>query len=140
MNTIHRAVFFTATAILLGGLGSVAEAAVGAVEVGKPAVAATPTPVQPAAASKTGAGRTGLDDRIRTTADDAAPVKAGKRTGPGKYQFRCWQYGRLVFEESRDSLLTESPKVLTVSRSQDAGETVQLVDMASTSCVLSVSP
>lgn len=114
-------------------------AAIGAVEVGK-----SSTPVGPPSApvqrgKGTSDGRTGLDERIRTTADEL-PVKAGKRGGAGKYQLRCWQFGRLVFEESRDSLLAESTKVVTVARNSEAGETVQLVDLASSSCVLSVAP
>lgn len=126
-------------ALLLSGLlqTCVAQAAVGAVD---PAKAAATSATVPAPPSRAAPGRTGLDDRIRTTADDGAVVKGGKRSGSGRYLMRCWQYGRLVFEEARDTLLVESSKVMTVGRSQEPGETIQVLDMASSSCVLSSAP
>ena len=126
-------------ALLLWGAawGSTVQAAVAAIDASK-AVVTPATSVSPSA-RVSGPGRTGLDDRVRTTADDA-PIKAGKRNAPAKYLMRCWQYGRLVLEEPRDTLLTESPKVVTVSRAAEPGETMQLVDMVSSSCALSMAP
>ena len=137
-SALTRCLFLGRVLVLVGATQiCVVQAAVGAAD---PAKAAATTSPALGAAPKGSMGRTGLDDRIRVTAEDGAAVRSGKRNGGGRYLMRCWQYGRLVFEEARDTLLVESPKVITVGRSQEPGETIQVLDMVSTSCVLSAAP
>lgn len=113
-------------------------AAVSTNDAAKAAVAQASAPAAATPATKGSTGRGAIDERSRTAMDDVLRV-GGKRAG-AKYQLRCWQFGRLVFEEARDTLLAESAKVITVSRSTEPGETVQMIDLLSSSCVLAVSP
>ena len=129
MNRTTKCLAVLATSLLLQGL---AWSAVATAEGAKTALPMNPgttaTPGAATAQKSPPAARTATDDVLRV----------GKRGA--KYQFRCWQYGRLVFEESRDSLLAESAKVVTVSRGGEPGETVQVLDLLSSTCVLSVAP
>jgi len=129
MNPTSKRLAVLAVALWLQGM---AWSAVATAEGAKTALPMNPgTTAAPAAATgqkSPAAARSATDEVLRV----------GKRGA--KYQFRCWQYGRLVFEEARDSMLAESAKVITVSRSSEPGETVQVVDLLSSTCVLSVTP
>lgn len=128
MNKTSRHLAVLAATFLLQG---VAWSAVATAEGAKTAL-----PMNPGTMAAPAAGTQKSAPAARTATDDV--LRVGKRGA--KYQFRCWQYGRLVFEESRDSLLADSAKVVTVSRGGEPGETVQVLDLMSSTCVLSVAP
>jgi hypothetical protein len=55
----------------------------------------------------------------------------------GGYQIRCWQQGRLLFEENQISLPTEGArKALRISATDRAGRPIYITDTDNATCLI----
>lgn len=84
------------------------------------------------------AGITAGDDRVAAPAR-AASAPAAAKPG-GRYQLRCWQYGRLLFDEGPVSLAPEArvgARLLAYDRS---GAPLIVSDAGGTTCLARPAP
>ena len=67
----------------------------------------------------------------RPTASTAQPAKAAA------YQMRCWQYGKLLFEESLASLPTDGAQYsLKVSGTDRKGHSIYVAETKNATCLI----
>ena len=71
---------------------------------------------------------TGSDDRV------APPVPGTARNEKGTYQLRCWQYGRLLFDEGPVTLGPEARQGAKLVATDRRGGTVIVTDAGWTTC------
>lgn len=91
--------------------------------------------VNPAAAAKPTAAVKPAKAEVVPLNDDFRPGSASKRVASYKGpSLRCWQYGRLIFEEP----VSEVPPSLggTGHRFEGRAGSLQLVDMHNSSCLI----
>jgi hypothetical protein len=67
---------------------------------------------------------------------EAAPVKKALPV----LLLRCWQYGHLLFEEPLASVPAEARKNARLTVTDRNGQTLHVVDMASTTCLVRSTP
>lgn len=91
-----------------------------------------------AAAASTAAVAGLLDDGLPARSDTAG-VPAPAVTEPAKatsYQLRCWQYGRLIFEERNLGAPPSGSRVALSMASASGDSAVQVFDMGNTTCLV----
>lgn len=67
---------------------------------------------------------------------EAAPVKKA----PPVLLLRCWQEGRLLFEETLSSVPAETRKNARITVQDREGRALQVIDMASATCLVRSTP
>ena len=73
---------------------------------------------------------TGADDRVAPPASNPAPNKKAQ----GTYRLRCWQYGRLLFDEGPVTLSPETRQGARVVAFDRHGGTLIVSDAGWTTC------
>ena len=73
---------------------------------------------------------TGADDRVVAK----APVPASNPRAQGTYRLRCWQYGRLLFDEGPVTLGPETRQGARLVATDRQGGTVIVTDSGWTTC------
>ena len=66
--------------------------------------------------------------------DGAEPAAAPQAKAPGTYQLRCWQYGRLLFDEGPVTLGAEARKGAKLVAADRRGGSVIVTDAGETVC------
>jgi hypothetical protein len=67
---------------------------------------------------------------------EAAPVKKA----PPVLLLRCWQEGRLLFEEPLSAVPAETRKSARLSVTDRAGQALHVIDMAGATCLVRSTP
>jgi hypothetical protein len=70
---------------------------------------------------------------VATAPNDAPPVAQNKPQGT--YQLRCWQYGRLLFDEGPVTLSAESRQAARLVAFDRHGATLIVTDTGGTTCL-----
>lgn len=71
----------------------------------------------------------------------AVPVAAAASPAVGRFTVRCWQYGKLLFEETLSQLPTENDAVTIRMQGADrANSPYQLLDTRTAMCLVKPSP
>ncbi|HSW15981.1 MAG TPA: hypothetical protein VLJ86_02045 [Ramlibacter sp.] len=65
----------------------------------------------------------------------AAPPAASNQKGPGTYQLRCWQYGRLLFDEGPVTLASETRQGARLVAIDRNGAALIVTDAGGTTCL-----
>ena len=81
----------------------------------------------------------GATDRVAPPPPPAPPAVVARRT-PGTYQLRCWQYGRLLFDEGPVTLgpeAREGAKMVALDRN---GAAVIVTEAGEATCIARPSP
>ncbi|GAA4340183.1 hypothetical protein GCM10023165_19980 [Variovorax defluvii] len=78
---------------------------------------------------------TGGDDRVAQRALPPPPVPAPAQKGPATYQLRCWQYGRLLFDEGPVTLGPETRQGAKLVAFDRQGKTLIVTDSGWTTCL-----
>lgn len=73
---------------------------------------------------------TGADDRVAAK----APAPASNPRAQGTYRLRCWQYGRLLFDEGPVTLGPETRQGARLVATDRQGGTVIVTDSGWTTC------
>lgn len=68
------------------------------------------------------------------------PERAAAVPDDGTYQLRCWQYGRLLFEERALQLAPESVEGLKLSGTDRRRQPVMVTDTGNATCLLRRAP
>lgn len=66
---------------------------------------------------------------------DPPPAVAQAGTSPGSYQLRCWQYGRLLFDEGPVTLSPETRQGARLVAFDRHGAAVIVTDTGATTCM-----
>ncbi|SEB09638.1 hypothetical protein [Variovorax sp. YR216] len=76
----------------------------------------------------------GGDDRVAPQVAPALPAAGGK--APATYQLRCWQYGRLLFDEGPVTLGAEARQgAKMVATDRRGGALIVTADLGGTTCL-----
>ncbi|MDM0108094.1 hypothetical protein QTH97_24310 [Variovorax sp. J22R24] len=76
----------------------------------------------------------GGDDRVASQVAPTPPATGGK--APATYQLRCWQYGRLLFEEGPVTLSAEARQgARMVATDRRGGALIVTADPGGTTCM-----
>ena len=65
----------------------------------------------------------------------AAPAAAPNQKAPGTYQLRCWQYGRLLFDEGPVTLGAETRQSAKLVATDRHGAALIVTDAGGTTCL-----
>jgi len=76
----------------------------------------------------------------KPTIDDRAPAPQGRSStpspkGPGTYQLRCWQYGRLLFDEGPVTLGPETRQGARLVATDRNGALLIVTDAGEATCM-----
>jgi hypothetical protein len=71
-----------------------------------------------------------------TTATVTKPTSGTPKESRTGYSLRCWQYGRLLFEEHLTVLPTDSRNVVRLAANDPAGRPVQVVETTTATCLI----
>ncbi|OUL98120.1 hypothetical protein [Variovorax sp. JS1663] len=72
---------------------------------------------------------------VATGGDDRVAARAPAQKGPGTYQLRCWQYGRLLFDEGPVTLGPETRQGAKLVAFDRNGGTLIVTDTGWTTCL-----
>lgn len=75
----------------------------------------------------------GTDDRVVSQASPPAPAPSLK--APATYQLRCWQYGRLLFDEGPVTLGAEARQGARLVATDRRGASLIVTDAGGTTCL-----
>jgi len=88
----------------------------------------------PRGATEAAATIIGGDDRVAPQGAPALPAAGGK--APATYQLRCWQYGRLLFDEGPVTLGAEARQgAKMVATDRRGGALIVTADLGGTTCL-----
>jgi len=97
-------------------------------------VAATGTVLQWPRGAAAGVAAIAADDRVAPQVASAAPASGGKASAT--YQLRCWQYGRLIFDEGPVTLGAEARQgAKMVATDRRGGALIVTADLGGTTCL-----
>jgi hypothetical protein len=93
------------------------------------------------------AGVTAVGGQVRGAAE-SAPARAAATARPAAaardarhgWQLRCWQYGRLLFEEHLTDWPNDSRNVARFAAVDPAGRPLQLIETQTATCLLRAAP
>ena len=77
---------------------------------------------------------TGADDRVAMP-PVPSPAPAAARKGQGTFQLRCWQHGRLLFDEGPVTLSPETRQGAKLVAFDRRGGTLMVTDTGWTTCL-----
>jgi hypothetical protein len=79
-----------------------------------------------------------ITGKSEQAANDARPAKAATAAAPPTYHLRCWQYGRLIFEEvTRDSPAASTQDVLRLHDRR--GGPLVLLETGNSTCLITAA-
>jgi hypothetical protein len=71
----------------------------------------------------------------RIAPQDAPPPAAQEAKAPGTYQLRCWQYGRLLFDEGPVTLPAQTRQAARLVAFDHHGAALIVTDTGATTCL-----
>jgi hypothetical protein len=102
------------------------------------AVAATVLSTGLAGDASAGAGRIGADDGAAAAEPPAA--RRERATSNGWMQLRCWQHGRLLFDEGPLRLTSDARRGSSLVAERRDGGSIVVTEAGSTACLLRPAP